>query len=491
MRDALIAALLGAGPAADAFLLAFQSINVARRLLSEGSLNAALIPAYLRIRDETGGTAAAAFAGRVLGTVTLALVGVATVFGLAMPWAIAWLAPGFVGHPQYQLAIDDARLMLPYLAFVGPVAVVMGLLNVAGRFTFAAFSPVLFNLTLIAVAIGLLAWRGQDAGFAAFVLAASVGIAGCLQAIVLAFPGKTAARPIRVAFDADMLAFLRRALPGTVAQLGPQLLIVAAAVIASASPAAVAWLYFASRLIELPLGIVGTVVGSVLLPAFTRAVRGDDRQALAAAQSRALELAMGLALPAAIGLAVLAEPIVRLLFEHGAFTAQDTHNTAIALALLAIGLPGHVAVKMLAPAFFARENTTQPLLATLAGLAAATLAAILLQPRYGYAGVAAAMAFGAWSSAAALGSRLALTYGILLDSAARGRLSRIALANILLGLALAAANDFADATHQDFWDQTAWLGCMIGFALALYVLLLRLLKVVTSGGVLAALRRSG
>ena len=165
---------------------------------------------------------------------------------------------------------------------------------------------------------------------------------------------------------------------------------VAGAIIASSSPSAVSWLYFANRLIELPLGIVGVAMGTVLIPELTRAVRGEDRAGVAHAESRGLELAVGLALPATLGLIVLSEPIVRLLFEHGAFTAADTAATAQALMWLALGLPAHVLVKALSPAFFAREDTMTPLVATLKGVVLAIAAAFLLGHWFGAGGIAAA-----------------------------------------------------------------------------------------------------
>src|ERR1700682_599608 len=161
-RDAMIAALLGTGAVADAFLVAFQLVNVVRRLLTEGALNAALVPAWLRVRETEGAVAAAAFAGRVLGTVSAALLAAAALIGLLMPYVITALAPGFAGHPALQLAVDDARLMLPYLAFAGPGTVMLALLNAQSRFAFTAFSPLLFNVALIAAMMVLLGWR-QDA----------------------------------------------------------------------------------------------------------------------------------------------------------------------------------------------------------------------------------------------------------------------------------------------------------------------------------------
>src|SRR4051812_4433932 len=492
-RDAMMAALLGAGPVADAFLVAFQGISVFRRALTEGALNTALVPAYLRIRDTDGAVAATAFAGRVLGSVSLAMAVAATLIGVSMPLVITALAPGFAGHPTLQLAVECARLMLPYLAFAGPVAVMMGLLNARHRFALAAFSPILFNLALIIVLMTLLIWR-QDAADAALALAAAGGVAGLLQLLVLTprADGEKLAAPLKVTFDAPMRGFFVKGMAGMVANSGPQLLIMAGAVIASSSPAAVSWLYFANRLIELPLGIVGTAMGTVLVPELTRAIGAGDKVSLARAESRALELAVGLALPAALGLIVLREPIVRTLFEHGAFSAADSAATAQALALLALGLPAHVLVKALSPAFFARGDTTTPLFAALKGFAVAVVLAIVLGWIYGVGGIAAAIALGAWSNALALIRRGAATFGFSIDAAARQRLPRIIMAALAMGggLWFAAALLWPQAANAHGFAQAAILGTLIATSVAIYGLLLALVGAVSRADAVNALRSS-
>jgi putative peptidoglycan lipid II flippase len=491
-RDAMVAALLGTGPVADAFLVAFQGISVIRRALTEGALNTALVPAYLRILERDGAIAAAAFAGRVLGSVSLAMIVAAVVIGLAMPLVITALAPGFAGHATLRLAVDNARLMLPYLALAGPVAVMMGLLNAQHRFVLAAFSPILFNLALIGAMTALLTWR-QDAAHAALVMAATVGIVGLLQLLMLTLriDGKKLAAPLRVSFDAGMRRFFLKGLAGMLANSGPQLLIVAGAVIGSSTPSAVSWLYFANRLIELPLGIVGTAMGVVLVPELTRAVGSDDKISLAQAESRALELAVGLALPAALGLIVLREPIVRVLFEHGAFFPADTAATAQALALLALGLPAYVLVKALSPAFFARDDTITPLLAALKGVAVAIVLGVVLGRIAGAAGIAAGIALGAWSNALALIRRGAATFGFSIDAAARRRLPRIVLAALAMGAALwFAAGLVLPLAGVGGIAQAALLGILIVGAIAIYGLLLALSGAVTPADAVNALRRS-
>jgi putative peptidoglycan lipid II flippase len=492
-RDSMIAALLGAGPVADAFLVAFQLVNVVRRLLTEGALNAALVPAWLRVREADGATAAAAFAGRILGTVSAALLAAAALLGLLMPLVVTALAPGFAGHDTLRFAVNDARLMLPYLAFAGPATVMMALLNAQGRFALTAFSPLLFNVALIAVMIALL-FRRQDAAFAALAIAATVGIAGLLQLLILVARGSggNTATPLRVSFDAPMRGFLGKAIPGMIASAGPQGLVVAGAIIASSSPSAVSWLYFANRLIELPLGIVGVAMGTVLVPELTRALRSNDGIAAAHAESRGLELAVGLALPATLGLIVLSQPVVRMLFEHGLFTAADTVGTAHALMLLALALPAHVLVKALSPAFFARDDTFTPLMATLGGFAVTIILGIMLGHVYGAGGIAASIALGAWVCALTLVRGIATGFGFSIDEACRRRLPRIVVAALAMGGLLWAATRLVLAPNADLHGlaQTAALLVSIIGGIATYGLLLTLLGVTGWRAALDAIRQT-
>jgi putative peptidoglycan lipid II flippase len=493
VRDSMIAALLGAGPVADAFLVAFQLINVARRLLTEGALNAAFVPAWLHELETHGKAAAAAFAGRILGTLTAALIAATAVLGLLMPLAVAVVAPGFAEHQTLQMAVHDARLMLPYLAFAGPVTVLMGLLNAQARFALTAFSPLLFNAFLIAAMIMLLGWR-QDAALTAQILAAAVGIAGLLQlAMLLIRRSASLATPLRIAFSREMGGFVRKAIPGMVASSGPQLLVLAGAIIASSSPSAVSWLYFANRLIELPLGIVGVAMGTVLLPKLTQErLRGGDRAgALAHAQSRGLELAIGLALPATVGLMVLSEPIVQMLFEHGLFTAADSAATAEALTVLALGLPAHVITKALSPAFFAREDTRGPLRAALAGFAVAIVFSIGLNPPFGASGIAAGLTLGAWSSALALIRRGTATFGFSIDTAAHRRVPRIAAAAFVLGGLLWLATRFVlpPPAHPHALEQFVILLAVIAVGIAFYGALLAGFGVIKPGDALRPFRQ--
>jgi putative peptidoglycan lipid II flippase len=477
VRDALIAALLGAGGVADGFLFAFQLVNVARRFLSEGALNAVMVPAYLRIRTDAGEPAAVSFAGRARGTIGVAVIAGAVLLAIAMPYAIALLAPGFAGQPQFQLTVDAARLMLPYLGFAGPLAVMAAALNANGRVALTSFSPLLFNAAMITAVAVLLIAKASSTTQSALVLAAVVGVAGCLQLVFLGLSGTQHAKPMRISFDPEIRGLFCRALPGMIAQSGPQLLLAAGAVVASSSPAAVSWIYFASRLVELPLGLVSAATGAVLLPRLS-ATPGDDRNP-AGGSSMALQLAAGLALPAAAGLALLANPIVALLFERGAFTASDTQATALALTILALSLPALALAKPLSAIFLAREQLSQPVMATLAGLAATITTAAVAHPRTGYAGVAAAISLGAWLTAVWLGAVLAARKGLSIGTAGLRNLALILLASFVMAAAIAATQrviPVADVSSPG--ARASALGTLIALGLIVYAACLRLFGVV-------------
>jgi putative peptidoglycan lipid II flippase len=277
-----------------------------------------------------------------------------------------------------------------------------------------------------------------------------------------------------------------------IARSGPQLLTVAGAIIASSSPSAVSWLYFANRLIELPLGIVGVAMGTVLVPELTRALRSGDQASMSHAQSRSLELATGLALPATLGLIVLSEPVVRLLFEHGAFTAADTVATARALMWLALGLPAHVLVKALSPAFFARGDTLTPLFAALKGFVVAIVLAVILGHVYGAGGIAASIALGAWSSATTLIRHGAVEFGFSVDGLARRRLPRIVLAALAMGavLWLAGSLVLAPGIHLHGLAQALAVALLIAGGIALYGVFLGLFGVISPREVVNAFRQT-
>jgi putative peptidoglycan lipid II flippase len=495
-RDVLIASIFGTGIRADAFFVAFQLANLVRRVLAEGALNAAVVPLYLRERDNGGDKAAAAFAGRLIGTLATGLVALVMLLALLMPLFIVVLAPGFdFAGARMTIATEMARLMLPYLVFAGPLAVLMGVLNANHRFTAAAFATAAFNGTMLAALALIFFWQSGDSPLSGRVLALGVAVGGLAQIMLVAAAvwwGPMRVTPITVAFGTQTRRFLSLALPALVAGGIPQITVIAGVMVASASRSAVSWIYYANRLVELPLGIIGIAVGTVLVPAFAHAVRSSDRSELGHVESRGIELALGLTLPAAVGLIVLAEPIVRVLFQHGAFLPSDTAATAAALAAFAIGLPGHVLVKTFSPAFFAREDTATPMRAALFGFGIAITGSVILMPILGHVGIAIATAVSGWAAAAMLGIMIARRIGFALDAEAKRRLPRLVAAAAVMGLVIYGVRALLAAWLTDdasIARQLAGLSLTIGSGFLAYMALLHALRVSSAYQLVTALWR--
>jgi putative peptidoglycan lipid II flippase len=395
-------------------------------------------------------------------------------------YVIVGIAPGFDATQQ---AFAEFLLFVtaPYILLAALIAVIAAALSAEGRVGAVAIITVLFNLTLL-LALVLLPSEPLERYQVTFWIALAVTAAGIVQllaaAIVWLGTGKRWQRNRAGARD-QAAAFFRRALPGLIATSIPQLKLIAATAIVSASPAAVSWLYYANRLYELPLGVASIAVAAVVVPRIADSVHSHNERRFASAQSRAYEIAVGLALPAATGFALLAEPIARGLFERGAFGADDTAAVAAALVAICAGLPGHVLEKVFGAVSFAHEDTYTPMLAALAGFAAAVTGGVLLFPRFGYVGVAAAIAMSGWVGTGLLGTLLFRRRWVQIDADAWRRLPRICLATIAMAVVVGYANHVIGAGGASSAAQLAILAALVTFGVAVYFAALRLLGVVT------------
>jgi putative peptidoglycan lipid II flippase len=480
-RDAWIAALLGAGPYSETLFAVLQVVNFFRRLLSEGALNSAFVPIWTRLRGSTDGTANAnRFTRRVLLTMFCVAGGIALVAAFLGRHVIAGVAPGF-NDAQQSFAAFLLFLTAPYILLAGLVAVIAAALSAEGRVGVVAVTTVLFNLTML-LALLLLPDEPIERYQITFWVALAVSVAGVVQlltaATVWVMTGKRWQRVRSPARD-QAGAFFGRALPGLIATSIPQLKLIAATAIVSASPAAVSWLYYANRLYELPLGIASIAIAAVIVPRIAGSMHTRNESQFASAQSRAYEIAIGLALPAATGFALLAEPIARGLFERGAFGAQDTAAVAAALVAICAGLPGHVLEKVFGAVSFAHEDTHTPMLAAFAGFATAIIVGVLLFARFGYVGVAAAIAVSGWVGAALLGALLFRRHWLRIDADAWRRLPRICLATIAMAAAVGYANYVIGAGGASSAARLATLAELITLGVTVYVAALLLLRVVT------------
>lgn len=436
-RDLLIAAALGAGPVADAFFVSLKLANFLRRLFAEGGLSAAFVPLFARLREEAGDGRALRFAGEVLAVLGAGLLAVVILGELFMPWLVRALASGFAPESaRYALAVELSRLTFPYLLFVSLAALLGGMLQASGRFAAAAFAPVLLNLVLIAL---LLLTAAVDAA-AARLLAVGVTAAGLVQlAWVAMAAGRARLAPplVRPRLSPEVRNLLRLMAPGLLGIGVGQLNLLIGSWFASHLPAGtVAYLFYADRLVQLPLGIVGVALGTALLPSLSRAVRlGEIAHEV---QNRAVELALLLGLPAAVGLAVLARPIISVLFERGAFDAAATAATAEVLAGFALGLPAHVLAKVLATGFYAREDTRTPVRVAVAALLVNVAASLVLLAPLAHLGIALAASLAAWTNALGLAFLLRHRGGLVPDAGLARRAARIAAAVAVMGAILLA-----------------------------------------------------
>ena len=321
LRDMTIAALIGAGPVAEAFFVAFQFPNFFRRLFAEGAFNAAFVPMFAGTLERHGKAAAVAFAARALSLMLVVLLGFTILVELAMPWVMAAVAPGFRTDPEkFRLAVDLARLTFPYLLFMSVVALLGGMLNSVRRFAAAAAAPILLNLVLLAalalIAAGMVAHPGRA-------LSCGVAGAGIGQFLWLAWACHRAGllpRLPRPRLDASMRRLFQLMGPGMLGAGVYQINVVVGVALASLlAEGSVAYLYYADRVNQLPLGVVGVAVGIALLPLMTRQLRANDDAAAADSLNRSIEFALLLTLPAAAALIAIPGPIIATLFERGQF----------------------------------------------------------------------------------------------------------------------------------------------------------------------------
>ena len=402
VRDIFIAAYLGTGPVAEAFLVAFSLPNLFRRFFAEGAFNMAFVPMFSKKVESGEGAkrfAQDAFAGMA------GLLTVFTVVGVIfMPALVALMASGFIGSERFDLAVYYGRIAFPYILFISLSALLSGVLNATGRFTAAAAAPVLLNIIFIVALLGAATYfdfaasEGQQTLGAA--LAWAVPLAGIAQLATVWIAAKRAGYGLRFGWpkltpELKRLAII--AAPAALAGGVVQINLLVGRQVASFFDGAVAWLSYADRLYQLPLGVVGIAIGIVLLPDLSRRLQAGDDAGGRDAFNRASEISLALTVPAAIALAVIPVPLVSVLFERGAFSGEDTVATALAVAIYGLGLPAFVLQKTLQPLFFAREDTKRPFYYALAAMVLNAALAIGLSPFLGFSAAAIGTTLTGWA----------------------------------------------------------------------------------------------
>lgn len=468
LREVAMAAILGAGPVAEAFIVAFRLPNLFRRLFAEGALTVAFVPMFARKLETEGQELAIDFFERTLAVLTTALIAITLVFLAAMPWAIYLLAGGFAERAEtLDLTVLYARIAFPYLLLISLTGLLSGVLNAFRRFAAAAAAPILLNFAMIG-ALLLAEIAGHQPGLA---LAWAVPVAGLLQLLLVIGSARQIGvrlRWRRSRLDADIGRLVRLAAPTAFAAGVHQVNILAGTLIASFFAGAIAWLQYADRLYQLPLGVVGVALGVVLLPDLSRRLSADDQEGARYSFSRATEIGVALATPAAVGLAAIPESIVSTLFERGAFTAADTRETAMAVVLYALGLPAFVLGKVYASAFFAREDTRRPVRYASFAFALNTALAAAGALIWGYLAIPAATSLSAWILLGLLVRGARHHMEARPDASLRRRFPRILIASATMGGLLVLADHYLASAVADPTLRYPALAILVGGGLAVY-----------------------
>jgi putative peptidoglycan lipid II flippase len=433
LRDVVMAAVLGAGPIADAFLVAFRLPNHLRAIFGEGAFAAAFVPAYARRLETDGIAAAQKFADRIA---TLMLVVQIVLLALALvftPAVVRVLAPG-LDATRFDLAVTLTRITFPYLALMSFEVLIAGTLNANHRFASAAGAPVLLNLCMI----GTLSFAAlfPTAGHAA---AWGVLAAGVLQALLVGLDAERHGYGIRLAWpklDEPTRRFLRALGPAVLGAGGVQLALFADTVIATFLPAgSLSALYYADRINQLPIGVVAIAVGTVLLPEMSRRLAARDEAGAAQAQGRAIELSLVIAVGFTAGAIAIPELVMRALFMRGAFTADAALAAAATLAAYATGLIPFMLMRAFTAPFLARGDTATPVKAALAAAGVNILLKIVLTGPLAQVGLALATSAGAWLNLLLLWIA-ARAFGFRPPEASLERAMRLILCGVVLGAAL-------------------------------------------------------
>ncbi len=473
VRDVIMAAILGAGPIADAFFVAFRLPNHFRAIFAEGAFAAAFVPAYARTLEEAGLPAAKLFADQIaaaLVTINMVLLAITLLF---TPQVVGLLAPGFLDDPErFDLAVALTRITFPYLALVSLETLFAGILNANHRFAAAASAPVLLNLSIVTTL--LLTPYFDGPGHAA---AWGVLIAGVLQVVLLGADAEAHGIGIRFRMpklDEPTRKFLKALGPAIIGAGGVQLALFADTLIATFLPSgSLSALYYADRINQLPIGVVGIAVGTVLLPEMSRRLAAGDEKGAASAQARGIQLALLLTIPCAAAAVAIPDLIMRALFARGAFTIEDAAAAGATLAAYSVGLIPFVLLRSFTSPFYARRDTMTPVKAALLAASVNIALKVVLMGPLAQVGLALATSVGAWINLCLLGY-FARRQGFAVSGQAIGKPAAkliaigVVFAGALFGGAYGLHRLFAGM--EIFRDETV-LGILVLLGGALYFVL--------------------
>ncbi len=463
IRDIVFASFLGAGPAADAFLVALKLPNMFRRLTAEGAMTNAFLPSFVKLRAAEGREAALGLAAEAQIILILVLFGIVILAEIFMPQIVMLLAPGFAATPdRLAAAIDLGRVTMPYLPMISVVALWIAIVNAHDRFMAGAAAPILANICFIAGAISIPLFAVDLGVFQAFPIAIGLLVAGLLQLAFLFFVLRrlSALPKLRWLHLSNAgRAMWRNFIPSALGAGGMQLNLLVDMILASLLPVgAISWLYYADRVAQLPLGIVGIALGTVLLPRLSTAETDGQKADFIKVLDESIVFAGFFVVPAMIGLIILAGPIIEGLFVYGAFSSDDAVMAARALSAYAVGLPGFVMVKILQPAFYAIGQPGIVLKISIMTIVINITGSLILMPLFGHVGLALATSLSGLMAGVVMAGLLSRRGR--LGGGCFGMMGRILLATIIMTIFLVVLSKFSPGLRH-FMPAAFWLAGQI------------------------------
>lgn len=379
VRDMLIARVLGAGRLSDAFLAAFKLPNLFRDLLGEGALSAIFIPMFAESKKDRN------FANNVFSWLVVVLLGITIIFEIFMPAFICILAPGFSDDPgKLELTVIISRIMFWYVIFICSAAFFSAVLNAFSKFILAAFMPVLLNIMLIC-ALLMSAWFAPLTVL--YIMAATVVLSGIIQCAVLwgrIRSGNFGLRLIVPRWNSQIKSMLQRFGVSIVGSGFYQITIIVGTLVASFESGAVSWLYYADRIVQLPFAMIGLAVGTVLMSSISNALAEKNMRSVYVQQNTSVRRSLMLIIPCMVGLFVLAEPIIKNLFQYGAWTPESTHAVALAIMIQCLVLPAMLVSQIYSKTLYASQDVKTPVKTSIISLGLASIIYVTLFYHLGY-----------------------------------------------------------------------------------------------------------
>ena len=402
VRDMLIAFLLGAGAQTDAFFIAFKLPNFMRRLFAEGAFNSAFLPMFAGMLKTEGKEKSLIFASEVFSFLLMVLLILTVIALLCMPWIMLVLAPGFQDDPEkFDLTVSLTRITFPYLLFISLVCLLSGILNSLHRFAAVAAAPVLLNLSLIGGIVLIAPYTG-----AAYGLSIGVVIAGLTQLAWLIYFCQQQQMMPHLHWP-QLTHRVRKLLvilgPAAIGAGVAQVNLLIDIILASHLDNAVSYLYYADRIYELPLGVIGIAVATALLPMLSKQIRAGEEDAASRSLNHSIMLVWMFGLPATAALLVIAEPVIHVIFEHGEFAETERLQVYPALIAYACGLPAFLLIKVLVASFYAAQDTKTPVKIASISVLVNLICNLILMRYWGHIGLAMATSVAGWLNAILLG----------------------------------------------------------------------------------------